>query len=107
MLREVGNHGFFAIAPRAIKQNRNLNQISSDNKDMLFHCPEQGCCSEFTFSEELQDHVHLGKHYWYYRTIGGKRVGFPFFILRSNDDIIFPQAQWKVRVNETDSVFVT
>ena len=29
---------------------------------MLFHCPEQGCCSEFTFSEELQDHVHLGKH---------------------------------------------
>ena len=53
VLREVGNHGFFAIAPRAIKQNRNLNQISSDNKDMLFHCPEQGCCSEFTFSEEL------------------------------------------------------
>ena len=62
MLREVGNHGFFVIAPRAIKQNRNLSQISSDNKDMLFHCPEQGCCSEFTSSEELQDHVHLGKH---------------------------------------------
>ena len=62
VLREVGNHGFFVIAPRAIKQNRNLSQISSDNKDMLFHCPEQGCCSELTSSEELQDHVHLGKH---------------------------------------------
>ena len=62
VLREVGNHDFFAIAPRAIKQNRNLSQISSDNKDMLFHCPEQGCCSEFTSSEELQDYVHLGEH---------------------------------------------
>ena len=62
VLREVGNHGFFPIAPRAIKQNRNLSQISSDNKDMLFHCPEQGCCSEFTSSEEPQDHVHLGEH---------------------------------------------
>ena len=29
---------------------------------MLFHCPEQGCCSEFTSSEELQDYVHLGEH---------------------------------------------
>ena len=62
VLREVGNHGFFAIAPRAIKQNGNHSQISSDNKDMLFHCPEQGCCSEFTSLEELQDHVHLGEH---------------------------------------------
>ena len=62
MLGEVGNHDFFAIAPRAIKQNRNHSQISSDNKDMLFHCPEQGCCSEFTSSEELQDYVHLGEH---------------------------------------------
>ena len=62
MLGEVGNHDFFAIAQRAIKQNRNHSQISSDNKDMLFHCPEQGCCSEFTSSEELQDYVHLGEH---------------------------------------------
>ena len=62
VLREVGNHDFFAIAPRAIKQNRNHSQISSDNKDMLFHCPEQRCCSEFTSSEELQDYVHLGEH---------------------------------------------
>ena len=29
---------------------------------MLFHCPEQGCCSEFTSSEEPQEHVHLGEH---------------------------------------------
>ena len=29
---------------------------------MLFHCPEQRCCSEFTSSEELQDYVHLGEH---------------------------------------------
>ena len=29
---------------------------------MLFHCPEQGCCSEFTSSEELQDYVYLGEH---------------------------------------------
>ena len=61
-LGEVGNHDFFAIAPRAIKQNRNHSQISSDNKDMLFHFPEQGCCSEFTSSEELQDYVYLGEH---------------------------------------------
>ena len=37
------------------------------------------------------------------RTIRGKRAGFPFFIWRNNDIIIFSQAQWKVRVNETDS----
>ena len=40
------------------------------------------------------------------RTISGKRAGFPFFIKRNNDVIIFPQAQWKVRVNETDSDYV-
>ena len=40
------------------------------------------------------------------RTIHGKRAGFPFFIWRNNDIIIFPQAQWKVRVNETDSDYV-
>ena len=62
VLREVGNHDLFAIAPRAIKQNHNHSQISSDNKDMLFHCPEQRCCSKFTSSEELQDYVHLGEH---------------------------------------------
>ena len=39
------------------------------------------------------------------RFIRGKRAGFPFFIERNNDVIIFPNAQWKVRVNETDSVF--
>ena len=40
------------------------------------------------------------------RTIRGKRAGFPFFIWRNNDIIIFSQAQWKVRVNETDSDYV-
>ena len=59
MLREVENHGFFATALRAIKQNPS----HSDNKEeMLFHCPEQGRCFEFTSSEELQDHMHLGEH---------------------------------------------
>ena len=40
VLREVGNLGFFVIAPRAIKQNRNLSQIccftccfTAQNKD--------------------------------------------------------------------------
>ncbi|RMX54255.1 hypothetical protein pdam_00025991, partial [Pocillopora damicornis] len=55
VLREVGNLGFFVIAPRAIKQNRNLSQI---------------CCFTCCFTaqnkddalKELQDHVHLGKH---------------------------------------------
>ena len=59
MLREVENHGFFATALRAIKQNPS----HSDNKEeILFHCPEQGRCFEFTSSEELQDHMHLGEH---------------------------------------------
>ena len=40
------------------------------------------------------------------RTIRGKRTGFPFFIGRNNDVIIFPQAQWKVRVSEADSDYV-
>ena len=40
------------------------------------------------------------------RTIRGKRTGFPFFIERNNDVIIFPQAQWKVRVSETDSDYI-
>ena len=31
------------------------------------------------------------------KTICGKRVGFPFFI-KKNTEVIFPQAQWKVRV---------
>ena len=35
VLREVGNHDFFAIAPQAIKQNRSHSQISSDNKDII------------------------------------------------------------------------
>ena len=39
------------------------------------------------------------QNYWW--------AGFPFFIKRNNGVIIFPQAQWKVRVIETDSVFVT
>ena len=63
VLREVENYGFFATAPRAIKQNRNYSQRSGDDKeDMLFHCPEQGCCSEFISSEELQDHLQLAEH---------------------------------------------
>ena len=63
VLAEVENHGFFATAPRTIKQNRSHSQSSSDNKeDMLCDCPDQGCCSEFTSSEELQDHAHLGEH---------------------------------------------
>ena len=36
----------------------------------------------------------------------GKRVGFPFFIQINIEVIIFPQAQWKVRVRETDSDYV-
>ena len=53
----------FVTAPGTIKQNQNHGQKSSYNKeDMLFHCPEQGYCSEFTSSEELQDHTHLGEH---------------------------------------------
>ena len=53
----------FVAAPGTIKQNQNHGQKSSFNKeDMLFHCPEQGYCSEFTSSEELQDHTHLGEH---------------------------------------------
>ncbi|PFX15900.1 hypothetical protein AWC38_SpisGene19864 [Stylophora pistillata] len=63
LLREVKNHGFFATAPRAINQNRNHSQGSSDdNEVMLFHCPEKECCSEFTSSVDLQDHVHRGEH---------------------------------------------
>ena len=38
------------------------------------------------------------------KTICGKRVGFPFFIEKKNTEVIFPQAQWKVRVRETDSL---
>ena len=33
----------------------------------------------------------------------GKRAGFPFFIKKNTEVIIFPQAQWKVRVRKTDS----
>ena len=36
----------------------------------------------------------------------GKRAGFPSYIQRYTEVIIFPQAQWKVRVNETDSDYV-
>ncbi|PFX16736.1 hypothetical protein AWC38_SpisGene18980 [Stylophora pistillata] len=63
VLREVENHGFFATGPRAINQNRNHSQGSSDdNEVMLFHCPEKGCCTEFTSSVDFQDHVHRGEH---------------------------------------------
>ena len=40
------------------------------------------------------------------RTICDERAGFPFFIQRYAEVIMFPQAQWKVRVNETDSDYV-
>ena len=43
------------------------------------------------------------------RTICGKRADFPFFIQRNSEVyyiILFPQAQWKSRVNETDSDYV-
>ena len=40
------------------------------------------------------------------RTVFGKRAGFPFFIYRNAEVIFFPQAQWKLRVNETDSDYV-
>ena len=39
------------------------------------------------------------------KTVCGKRVGFSFFI-KKNTEVIFPQAQWKVRVRETDSNYV-
>ena len=37
------------------------------------------------------------------RTLCRKRTGFPFFIERNTEVIIFPHGQWKVRMNETDS----
>ena len=40
------------------------------------------------------------------RTICGKRAGFPFFIKKNKEVMIFPQAQWTVRVNEIDSDYV-
>ena len=36
------------------------------------------------------------------RTICGKRADSPFFISGNTEVIIFPQAQWKVTMNETD-----
>ena len=42
----------------------------------------------------------------YKRTICGKRAHSPFFILKYAEVIIFPQAQWKARVRETDSDYV-
>ena len=40
------------------------------------------------------------------RPICGKRAGSPFFILKNTEVIIFPQPQWTVRVNETNSDYV-
>ena len=40
------------------------------------------------------------------RTIYGKSAGLPFFISKNTEVIIFPQAQWKVRVRETDTDYV-
>ena len=40
------------------------------------------------------------------RTIYGKRAGLPFFISKNTEVIIFPQAQWKVRVRETNTEYV-
>ena len=42
----------------------------------------------------------------YKRTTCGKRAGFPFFIKKNIEVIIFPQAQWRVRVRETDSNYI-
>ena len=40
------------------------------------------------------------------RTLCGERADFPFFIKKDTEIIIFPQAQWKVRVRETDCDYV-
>ena len=40
------------------------------------------------------------------KTICGKRAGFPFYVQGNTEVIIFPQALWKVRVNETNNDYV-
>ena len=40
------------------------------------------------------------------RTICGKRAGFPFLIKKNTEVIIFPQAQWNVRVRKTQCDYV-
>ena len=42
----------------------------------------------------------------YKRTICSKRAGFPFFIKKNTEVVIFPQAQWKVRMRGSDSDYV-
>ena len=40
------------------------------------------------------------------RAVCGKRAGFPFFILKNTEVIIFPKAKQTVTVNETNGGYV-
>ena len=60
LLKEVDNHEFFPMVSRTIKPTTSDRESSSE--DALFVCQEPGCSSEFSISEELQDHIHFGQH---------------------------------------------
>ena len=60
LLNEVDSFAFFATVPRVIKPTP-IETCGSDS-DLLFQCQEPGCISEFSSLEELQDHIHLGRH---------------------------------------------
>ncbi|KAL9970520.1 hypothetical protein ACROYT_G022908 [Oculina patagonica] len=68
VLKEVDNYGLFATVPRAIKPTSNDPEASRDDdddddvNDIQLVCQEPGCSSEFSSVEELEDHIHLGRH---------------------------------------------